>query len=218
MTALVTTALLLQSATAVAPTWWTTRGVFKEGSPVVDDYRALNQGQLKNLVRSAVEEMNAKLPGGAGTTLNTLLATWRTNATNGTSDDYAAVNAGQLKAIGKLVRTRLVEAGLTAPTMGTAGTGDDDDYALVNVGQAKAVFAFEIAPPFVDLDGDGIDDAWETLMFDALTHNQFHDTDGDGATDLEEYLANTNPKDWRSHPGAADEAAVLLSVYTPLVR
>lgn len=112
---LIVALLMLQSATAEAPVWWGTRGVFKDGAPVVDDYRALNQGQLKNLMRAAVDEMNDTLPGGAGTTLNSLLATWRAGVANGTADNYAAVNVGQLKAMGKLVRSRLVETGLTPP-------------------------------------------------------------------------------------------------------
>ena len=36
-----------------------------------DDFAVINQGQLKNLARGAIEEMNEKLPGGAGET-----ATW----------------------------------------------------------------------------------------------------------------------------------------------
>ncbi|MGV3658632.1 MAG: thrombospondin type 3 repeat-containing protein [Prosthecobacter sp.] len=194
MVALVSTALLLQSATAVAPTWWSSRGVFKEGTPVVDDYRALNQGQLKNLVRAAVEEMNATLPDGAGPDLNALLATWRTNATNGTSDDYTAVNVGQLKALGKLVRARLAEEGLTAPAMGTTTTSDDDDFALANVGQAKAMFAFPITNLLGgdddDYDHDGLTNAQERL---AGTDLENPDSDNDGTLDGQEWQEGTDP-------------------------
>jgi hypothetical protein len=47
-----------------------------------------------------------------------------------------------------------------------------------------------------DTDIDGIADWWEMLHFNNLTAaNGTSDTDGDGAPDLSEYLANTNPKD-----------------------
>jgi hypothetical protein len=47
-----------------------------------------------------------------------------------------------------------------------------------------------------DTDNDGIADWWEMLHFNNLTAaNGTSDTDGDGAPDRSEYLANTNPKD-----------------------
>ena len=47
-----------------------------------------------------------------------------------------------------------------------------------------------------DTDGDGIADGWEYLNFgDLSTANAASDNDKDGATDLAEYLAGTNPKD-----------------------
>jgi hypothetical protein len=50
--------------------------------------------------------------------------------------------------------------------------------------------------PGVDTDGDGIPDAWELLYAGNLTtFSATGDFDGDGATDLEEYLADTNPVD-----------------------
>jgi hypothetical protein len=106
------------------PAWWAERNVVTNAA--ADDYAALNQGQLKNFVRGAVDEMNAKLPGGAGTALNNLVAGWRANA--GTADDFAAANVGQLKAMGKLVRARLVELNLSVPPLGTATTDDDDNF------------------------------------------------------------------------------------------
>ncbi|MDB6039390.1 MAG: hypothetical protein JWM99_3231 [Verrucomicrobiales bacterium] len=53
-----------------------------------------------------------------------------------------------------------------------------------------------VAPNMVDLDQDGIADAWEIKY--AGTLNRFtatSDTDGDGVTDLAEFLSGTNPLD-----------------------
>ena len=60
---------------------------------------------------------------------------------------------------------------------------------------------------FVDSDGDGMDDAWETAMFGDLSHDGTGDTDGDGVSDLVEYKTGTNPMDAASRLSAA--AAVL---------
>lgn len=211
--ALLVAGLLLQSATAVAPEWWATRGVFKPGA-VADDYAALNQGQLKNFVRGAVDEMNDKLPGGAGTALNSLVAGWRANAA--TANDFAAANVGQLKAMGQMLRARLTELNLAVPPLGTATTDDDDNFALANLGQAKTVF--NIAIESGDTDGDGISDVWEMEHFGTLARDLGLDTDGDGVSDLDEWLAGTDPNDWRSRPGADEQGTVMLAVYTPVVR
>lgn len=44
-----------------------------------------------------------------------------------------------------------------------------------------------------DTDGDGMDDAWEQTYFGNLTRNGSGDFDSDGLTDLQEFLAGTNP-------------------------
>lgn len=51
-----------------------------------------------------------------------------------------------------------------------------------------------------DTDGDGIPDPWETQhsLNPALASDAMEDPDGDGATHLEEYLANTHPRDGTS--------------------
>jgi Tol biopolymer transport system component len=46
-----------------------------------------------------------------------------------------------------------------------------------------------------DADADGMDDGWELEYFRALDRDGAGDNDGDGATDLNEYLAGTNPTD-----------------------
>ena len=49
------------------------------------------------------------------------------------------------------------------------------------------------ADEFVDTDGDTLPDAWELECFGDLGHGSNTDADGDGSTDLAEYLAGTNP-------------------------
>ena len=104
------------------------------------------------------------------------------------------------------------------PPLGTATTDDDDNYALANLGQAKTVFNFEVPAAQLDADGDGVSDAWELEHFGTLARNLSLDTDGDGVSDHDEWLAGTNPNDWRSRPGASEQGTVMLAVYTPVVR
>jgi hypothetical protein len=51
-------------------------------------------------------------------------------------------------------------------------------------------------PDMLDSDGDGLPDAWEVQLAGNLTtFTSEGDADGDGQTDLQEYLAGTNPRD-----------------------
>ena len=45
----------------------------------------------------------------------------------------------------------------------------------------------------MDTDGDGMDDNWEMTYFNTLARDGSGDFDGDGMTDLQEYLAGTDP-------------------------
>jgi hypothetical protein len=140
--------LLLQSTAAVAPTptWWGTQSVVSPNA-VADDFAAANVGQLKYFAAKAAAEMNTQLSGGAGSAINALMTGWNTTpATGVTRDDYAALTAGQLKAVAGLFYDRLSAAG--AGTQGVYPWGGSgtvaDDFAVVNVGQLKAVFAFDV--------------------------------------------------------------------------
>jgi pectate lyase len=51
-------------------------------------------------------------------------------------------------------------------------------------------------PPFTDADNDGMDDTWELIHAPGGDISKFHpwqDTDGDGWSNLEEFLNGTNP-------------------------
>lgn len=140
--ALLVAGMLLQSATAAAPGWWSAQGVIIPGR-AADDYAALNQGQLKSLAAKAWLQMELALPGGAGAALNQLISGWRLRQPQ--TDDYAAVNAGQLKAVVRPFYERLSSAGLAAVPQWLAQPAvSADDFAVVNLGQAKALFSFAI--------------------------------------------------------------------------
>ena len=56
-----------------------------------------------------------------------------------------------------------------------------------------------VPPPIVDSDGDGMDDAWEMKYFGTLARDGTGDFDGDGVSDLEEFLTGTDPTDPMSY-------------------
>ena len=68
------------------------------------------------------------------------------------------------------------------------------------------------APPFVDANHDGISDAWEQA-FGITDPNG--DADGDGFTNLDEYLAGTDPLDANSHPISSDLTGIRLIIRAP---
>src|SRR5688572_24647084 len=86
------------SAFAAAPAWWAQRGVLTPNA-TANDYAAANIGQVKRIATLARDELDARLSGGAGTAINTLVDSWAQPPAPGVvREDYAAINQGQLKA------------------------------------------------------------------------------------------------------------------------
>ena len=77
------------------------------------------------------------------------------------------------------------------------------------------------AVAFVDSDNDGMDDNWEIQAFGTLARDGKGDFDGDGASDLEEYLAGTDPKNSASYlkvnPPGPGSAAGSVNLVWPSV-
>jgi hypothetical protein len=170
---LVCSASFTLAAFAADPSWWSSPGTGSQpavmGEEVVTNdglvstnyitnaYAVVVQGQLKQFTARAVDEMNAYLPGGAGTNLNNLVAGWSQDyATNNYSatnnpyapykpSDFTAMTVGQLKQVGSLVWSQLVAQGYTnAMPSWLAGT-NAGDYSAANIGQLKTVFNFDLA-------------------------------------------------------------------------
>jgi hypothetical protein len=198
---------------AAPPGWWQARGVL-DSSQQSDDFAAVNTGQLKNMAKKAMLELDAKIPGGAGSAIHAVVDAWPGQTVG--RDDFAAVNTGQVKAVGKLFYDRLNQAGYTQPYPWNPSSPKNDDFAAVNVGQLKAVFAFCVdCGPTADVDADGLPDWWELQHFAGLAHFGSSDSDSDELTSLEEYLLQTNPT---SAASIVSRDLIGLVTFTPTIK
>lgn len=120
------------------PSWWTSRSVITNSA--VNDHAPVNAGQLKWVAAKAFDELQANLPGGAGTGVASLVSAFST------SNNYVPVNLGQLKYVAKPFYDQLIFRGYAdAFPWTTNTTGDDADFAPANLGQLKNVFSFDLA-------------------------------------------------------------------------
>ena len=228
------------------PGWWATRHA--TNSNPMDDFAPLNQGQLKNFAVAAFDELQDKLSatGGAGGDFTKLIKGWhmlngnpptadnplstfkldavghRIPRATAQTDDFAAVNAGQLKAVAMLVYDRFNDAGYVTEYPWDNSAFPPDDYALANIGQAKNLFAFDLVTrtfsAYHSPGGDGIAYQWKiryglnpnnpnlanAIAPGGITYLDKYtlgldptaaDSDGDGDTDGDEIAGGTDPKD-----------------------
>ncbi len=92
------------------------------------------------------------------------------------------------------------------PSIATSGPADDPDEDLVtNLQEYRGGSnpASAASTP-ADKDADGLPDAWENLHFGFLGYGLSDDPDGDTYTNLEEYLAGTDPNNAASNPADGD--------------
>lgn len=228
--AFMTLALLPLWLWADAPAWWTEQGVLNTGSGVVaDDYAAANQGQVKNIAKKAYMAMQAKGLVEANSPLTTMVEAWDAVVANPgpTTDDYAAINLGQLKNVAAPFYIRLREMNYTGqpflpsqsptevnPYPWSFSATTADDYALANIGQVKNLFSFAITSPVDpnDTDSDGLPDDSEMFYFGNLDQTATGDADGDGLTNTAEFLSGSNPS---IQAQSVSASGMGLVVYSP---
>ncbi len=73
----------------------------------------------------------------------------------------------------------------------------EDSAITTAVGTSLHVIEFSVAPAVIpDADSDGLPDSWENTYFGGTAgQSGATDSDGDGQTNLQEYIAGTNPAD-----------------------
>jgi hypothetical protein len=79
--------------------------------------------------------------------------------------------------------------------------GDPDADSLANAYEFLHGTDPTVFNAFVDTDGDGLPDSWEMANFGTLAYGANDDPDRDGYSNLQEYLAGSNPMDANSVPG-----------------
>ena len=98
---------------------------------------------------------------------------------------------------------------------GTQGT----QYQISSSMPAALISSYPSTGPiagYIDSDLDGMGDRWENAYFSSSLASvlPWKDSDGDGWTNLEEYLNKTNPNT-ANDPMAPEESKVVGDLYTP---
>ena len=233
--------ILLAARTVCAvepqPVWWFNQPSTQivDSSIPTNNKGPANLGQLKNVAMQAKNYFDFVLPGGAGTTINSMVAAFKPQA--GVSytaaelaqiriDNYSPLKLGQLKNVAKAFYDRLYQSGYNTtqnlidhgyPLSWTSRYPWDDvtriptaqNYVPVSVGQLKMVFSFGYAD---DLDGDGIRDSVEIANG---TNPYLVDTDHDGVRDGQDAFP-LDPTRGISPPNdPSDHTAPVISLSKP---
>ena len=98
----------------------------------------------------------------------------------------------------------LLVIGNEARAVGTAGSGEGllgliDEVRISNIARASTNFYWQAIPP-ADVDGDGLQDSWETNYFGNLSQGATNDFDADMFDNLAEFTAGSNPTNILSTP------------------
>lgn len=234
-------ALLLLLSVALSPApppdWWT-----DSATAIVDpnaepsNYSPANLGQLKHVAVQAREHLDA-LPGGAGSAIDALIESFepregqnytQQEIDNFITENYAPINLGQLKAVAKPFYDRLIAVGYDTqahliargypsnwshPYPWNPATPASENYAPANLGQLKLVFSFDISE--MEFYDDWLPDDWEQEHFSTTGVLLAGDPDGDGRSNLTEYLMGSDPNAADGETGP-EFSATGLKVFTPL--
>ena len=82
-----------------------------------------------------------------------------------------------------------------------SGYGGLFNNSVPDTGTTDATFDNYRSSIRTDVDKDGMDDQWEVDNFGDLFWFGEEDTDGDGQTNLEEFVGGSDPNDWSSRSG-----------------
>ncbi|MDQ3265280.1 MAG: PKD domain-containing protein, partial [Myxococcota bacterium] len=91
------------------------------------------------------------------------------------------------------------------PTSAQAGAPARFELCVTDDDDGRSCQQFSVTISFLDSDGDGLADSWETLWFASIAaQDQFGDPDSDGLSNAVEFAAGSNPTlyDGPSAPGA----------------
>ena len=214
-------ALVALPASAADPDWWAERGV--KSTSASSNLSPANIGQAKHMASMALAELEGILsPADHQSLVAGVSAVVNLQApvpAEQREAQRAPLLNGQLKAIAKPFydtlrsvdpawlatqmeerQLRVLEPGSNPPAYSpypwSVAATDDSNFAPASVGQLKAVFSLDfstLSVTEIDSDGDGLSDAWEIENFGSLSQDASGDPDSDGASNIQEFLAGSDP-------------------------